>query len=472
LSAKTEVKDFYDVIVIGGGIVGCGIFRDLALHGSSCLLLEKGDFAAQTSARSSKMLHGGIRYLEHFEFNLVKEALHEKNLWLKLAPHLCQELPFHLPIYKESKYPLFMLRAGLLLYDFLSGFQNSPFSILNAEKTLEHIPGLKKEGLRGSGVYYDAIVDDAKLALECLYDGLYENNGQALNYFEVTSVTREHNSWRVEAKDQLNGDSIQARAKHIVVATGPFTDTFLGKLNFIPWEPKLLPSKGIHIWLEGNAMNLKGPMVLQTYDERIIFVIPQRGHILVGTTESKTQEDFFNIEATQEEVDYLLENLKAFFPDQKINDSQILSAYAGIRPLVRGEGSDRGKTSRVHALYRPHSHAHVIVGGKYTTFRVMAQEITEQILSMENKTYNPLKTLAPLRIHSQISPFAQQEVKVEDLKSILANERVRTYADIMVRRLGVPAITHWEQNRSLLELIKDLPADLIKDLDMDGSHHR
>ena len=169
------------VLIVGGGIVGAGVFRDLSLHGIDSIIIDKKDFSSQTSQSSSKMLHGGIRYLENFDFSLVWEALHEKNLWLKTAPHLCRDSSFYLPAFKESKRPLWMLKIGLFLYDFLSGFQNSPHEILNKEKTIKNRPLLNSKNLKGSGLYYDGLMDDIKITLEVIYDGLKSPNARAMN---------------------------------------------------------------------------------------------------------------------------------------------------------------------------------------------------------------------------------------------------------------------------------------------------
>lgn len=443
--------EIYDVIIVGGGIVGCGVFRDLALHGQKCLLLDKGDFSSQTSQRSSKMLHGGIRYLENFEFSLVSEALHEKNLWLKMAPHLTRELEFHLPVYRNSKFPLWMLRLGLFAYDFCSGFNNRPYQILNAQKTLERIPGLKNKGLTGSGVYHDAIVDDHKLALECLYDGLFEQRSEALNYTEVTSIQQKNEWIEVTTKDTLNQTQQEFRAKDIVFATGPFTDQFMHQMN-IPWKDVLLPTKGIHLWLKKEALPSKYPMVLETYDRRIVFVIPQRDAILVGTTESATQQDFFNIQATERDVTYLLKNLNEFFPNAALNEKSILSTFAGIRPLVRQEGANMNETSREHALYQPGKNYYVLVGGKYTTFRVMAQDVCGPLLAKRKIPYNPSKTKAPLRVKSLASTFEQTALDADLLKRIISTEKVRTFADLLERRLSIPASSHYSDPQKFDQL--------------------
>lgn len=431
-----EVLKNYDVVIIGGGINGAGLFRDLSLNGVSTLLLDKADFSSQTSQGSSKMLHGGIRYLETMDFALVAEALEEKNLWLKLAPHVCQEVEFHMPAYQESKYNLPMLRVGLFLYDFLSRFQNKPHGHTTKEETLKRFPEIRNEGLAGAGTYYDGIVDDAKLALECIYDGLIEKNSQALNYHEVIKVDSTKNAHQVEFQNLMTGEKRNVSARFIIFATGPFTDKLLPQLG-IPWEKKMAPSKGIHLWLKKDALNLHGPLVLQTKDNRVIFVIPQRDAILVGTTESQTQSDFFNIKATEDEVTYLLGVLKQYFPKAKLEKASIISSFAAIRPLVsEGGGANLGKISRTHKIFMPQENCYVLLGGKYTTFRRMAQDLCKQLVPRLGKSYNANLTLNPLRKTSTVATFTQRQINAENITKIIKDEKVQTLEDLIKRRLS------------------------------------
>jgi glycerol-3-phosphate dehydrogenase len=428
------VSDQYDVVIVGGGINGCGLLRDLALNGVSALLIEKGDFSSQTSQGSSKMLHGGVRYLENFDFALVQEALEEKNLWLKLAPHVCFEREFYVPLYNFSKYRPWMLGIGLFLYDFLSHFQNKPFGILNKEKTLKEIPSLRPQGLLGAGRYFDGIVDDAKLALECLYDALLEPGIDALSYHEVVNVD-EH---VVTYKNRM-GETNSVRGKIIVYTTGPFTDKLLPKLG-IPWTPKLVPSKGIHLWLKPGTVEANGSVVLTTKDNRVVFVIPQRDAILVGTTETPIDQDMFNIKATEREVKYLLGILKEYFPGADVSEKNIISTFAGVRPLVREEGSHEalGKVSRFHKIFRPNAHSYVILGGKYTTFRRMNQELASEIVPRLGRIYNPNATMEPLRQRSIVPTFGKKpEMTLELIKKIINEEHVTTYDDLIKRRLSI-----------------------------------
>lgn len=444
----------YDVVIVGGGINGCGLLRDLALNGVSALLIEKGDYSSQTSQGSSKMLHGGVRYLENFDFALVQEALEEKNLWLKLAPHVCFEREFYVPLYNFSRYRPWMLGVGLFLYDFLSHFQNKPFAVLNKEKALKEVPSLSPTGLLGAGKYFDGVVDDAKLSLECLYDALIEPGIDALSYHEVTKVDGHLLTYR----NRLSGETTTVHGKIIVYTTGPFTDILLPKLG-IPWTPKLVPSKGIHLWLKAGTIETLGSVVLTTKDNRVVFVIPQRDAILVGTTETPVDQDVFDIKATDKEVDYLIGILSEYFPGADISEKTIISTYAAVRPLVREEGSNEslGKVSRFHKIFRPNAHSYVILGGKYTTFRRMVQELAREIVPRLGKIYNPNATMEPLRQKSIVPTFGKKPVmNLELMKKIIRAEKVATYDDLVKRRLSI-----LEENP---QMIMGIPAAEVKQL--------
>ena len=448
----------YEVVIVGGGINGCGLIRDLALNGVKTLLLEKGDFSSQTSQSSSKMLHGGIRYLETDDFGLVEEALEEKNLWLKLTPHLCFEREFYLPLYNYSKYRPWMLKSGLLLYDFLSHFQNRPHGMLDVAQTLEKIPSLNPTGLSGAGKYYDGVVDDAKLTLECLYDALLEPCAEALSYHEVTQTTKVPGGYEVTYASRFTGQKVTVRTKFLVFTTGPFTDVLLPKLG-IPWTPQLLTSKGIHLWLKEGSIKASGSVVLTTKDNRVVFVIPQRGGILVGTTETPVDQEIFDIKATAADVTYLLNILKEYFPHSNLSEASIISTYAGVRPLVREEKQkeSRGKASRFHKIFRPDSHTYVMLGGKYTTFRKMNQEIAREIAPRLGKRYAPNLTLSPLRYKSLMPTFgARPPLDLPLLQKIIAQEKVQTFEDLVKRRLSLL------EEPGELKDVMGLPLDVVR----------
>lgn len=427
-----------DVVIVGGGINGCGLLRDLALNNVSTLLIEKGDFSSQTSQGSSKMLHGGIRYLENFDFALVQEALEEKNLWLKLTPHLCFEQEFYLPLYKYSKYAPWMLKIGLFIYDFLSHFQNRPNEMLNAEETIKKIPSLNPKDLKGAGKYYDGIVDDAKLALECLYDALLEEHVDAKNYHDVISVNETSDGKIVTYRSTKTQETFQVACKYLVFTTGPFTDELLPKLGY-NWSSKMILSKGIHLWLKPDAIKTTGSVVLTTKDNRVVFVIPQRNSILVGTTETKVEEKIFNIQANESEINYLLDVLNEYFSSTQITKNDIISTFAAVRPLVKEEGiSSLGKVSRFHKIFRPDKNTYVLLGGKYTTFRRMCQDLAGEIIPRIGKRYNPNLTLNPLRQHSLVATFGHKnKVDIKKVQQIIKQEKVENFEDLVKRRLSL-----------------------------------
>lgn len=450
----------YDVVIVGGGINGCGLIRDLALNGVSTLLIDKGDFSSQTSQSSSKMLHGGIRYLENFDFGLVSEALEEKNLWLKLTPHLCFERDFYLPLYNYSKYSPWMLGVGLFIYDFLSHFQNKPFAVLNAEETLKKIPSLDPKGLKGAGKYFDGVVDDAKLTLECLYDALLEPNAEALSYHEVTACHKTEDGYEVTYKSVFNQTLVTVKAKYVVFTTGPFTDQLLPKLN-IPWSPQLVTSKGIHLWLKKDSIDAKGSVVLTTKDNRVVFVIPQRDSILVGTTETPVDQEMFNIKATEKEISYLLNVLKQYFPNAPLSKDSIISTFAGVRPLVKEEGHTEalGKVSRFHKIFRPDDRTYVLLGGKYTTFRRMTQEIAQELVPRLGLTYRPNLTLNHLRQKSLMPTFGvKPKLTIDMVKKIIRTEKVTTFEDLVTRRLSIV------EELSQLKDVMGIPVEEVKAL--------
>jgi len=446
------MTEHYDVVIVGGGVVGAGVFRDAALHGLKCLLIDKKDFSSQTSQSSSKMLHGGIRYLETFDFDLVYEALHEKNFWLKTTPHLCQEKSFVLPVYNDSLRPLLMLKAGMWLYDFLSGFKNHPHKMISKSETISQFPQLRAQGLKGAGVYSDAIVDDAKLTLEVIYDAKLENDCEALNYHAMTDIKVSNERHTLEIKDELTGKTKTISCDDVVFALGPFTDKVLINIPELKWRPKLLPSKGSHIWIDPKKLNIKSPLVMTPKDGRVIFVIPQKDAVLVGTTELEIEGDFFDLKITQYEINYLLENLNEYFPNAELTEEDIFSSCAGVRPLIKDEdSSELGKTARYHKCYWPRSNVHVLMGGKYTTFRTMAQDVAENLCAKRRISYSKDRTKWPMRQKSVLSPFQVHTTTRNQLEEILINESARTFEDLVVRRMGIPGRKHWQDDQEFNE---------------------
>jgi glycerol-3-phosphate dehydrogenase len=451
--ADQKIKPYYETIIIGGGIVGAGILRDFALHKKDVLLIEKGDYSSQTSAGSSKMLHGGIRYLENFDFLLVFEALREKKIWLKLASHISKEQTFILPVYKDSKWPLFLMRIGLFLYDLLSLFKNKPHSVLSKEETVNSLPGIKQKGLTGAGVYSDGVIDDSKLVFDLIFDSLY-HGAQAINYHEVKNVHKEGRENILNIKNNITNESIVLKCKNIIFAVGPFTDFTMNTLN-IPWKNIILPSKGSHIWLKQSSLKIQKSLVIQTKDKRIIFVIPQRNAILVGTTEIalKAEDNLFNLEPSQDERDYLLESINNYFPDACISTSDIVAEFAAVRPLIKSNIPGPGKTSRHHKIYTPLPNTYVVAGGKYTTFRVMASDLTKKVFKNNNEKYDKSLSKSEFTKKSLLADIHTQKIDESMLNEIIQNEQVKSLEDLIKRRLSLYSLDQYKDKSELENLL-------------------
>lgn len=445
-------SNHYPVVIIGAGIVGAGIFRDLSLHGVKSLIIDKKDFSSQTSERSSKMLHGGIRYLENFDFALIFEALHEKNLWLKIAPELATEQDFLLPIYENSKRPLWQIGIGLFLYDLLSGFKNKPFRLLDPKETLEFEPKLNPQGLKGAGVYADAIIEDATMTLHCLYDGLNLNGSKALNYTSLKDIQKIDGKNQLTLFNELTHELTQVTCDHVIFALGPFTDQVLKSFPLFNWNEVLLPSKGSHLWVKKERLPIERPLVITSHDkeDRVIFVIPHHDKVLVGTTELKTKENYFDVKISKDEILYLLRHLNDYFPKLEITEDDILETFSGIRPLVKENGDNLSKTSREHKVYRPFHDIFVIAGGKYTTFRTMGQEITRNILQNYEKSFNHELSLEPFNTQNIVHPSQKRrhaKLTSELIEKIIQTESPRTFEDLIKRRLALPTRKLWTGNQ-------------------------
>ncbi len=374
---RETLKDHYEYIIVGGGINGIGVFSELVKTGKDVLLIEAEEFMQQTSSRSSKMLHGGIRYLENFDFDLVYEALREKNYWIKECPELCKEQKFFIPVYQDSPNPLWKLVAGVKLYDALSVFQNSSSQFHSKHETLKCLPHLSGINLKGSVSYYDAIVDDYALGIFVLNAAKRMGQGQAVEYCQLKEVYKK-NDFHLKVNYQAEEKSLTCHK--LIFTTGPFTDQLMKNLE-LPWTPQLILSRGSHLFLKKDRFPIDKGVVIQE-GNRVIFVIPHPDYILLGTTEHKEPDniDLYSLEILPEEKQYLIDNFEKYFPDHKILDTDIIKTTTGIRPLVKDSRSTTpGKVSRHHEIYQMKENCYVLLGGKYTTFRSMAQDLVKKI---------------------------------------------------------------------------------------------
>lgn len=364
----------YDLAVIGGGINGTAIARDAALRGKSVVLFEKDDFGEGTSSRSSKMIHGGIRYLEQLRFGLVHESIRERRLLVKLAPHLVRPQAFILPVYQGSRRGPRAIRLGLFLYDILSlGRRLGKASFLEPREVLVRAPQLLQDGLLGGGVYHDAVMDDARLVLLNALAALEENRDRPAevvlrNHTLVTAV-RPGSPCELEVLERTGGRPARVLAHRVVRAVGPWTDPRL-----------LVPSKGVHIVLPPLPI-AEGLLLTHSKDGRVFFVIPWLGRTVVGTTETIFSGSPDGIAADRDDVAYLLDEVKRVLPGLRIGRSDILSVFAGVRPLARRRWITRGSSgsvSRSHRIVDEGGGVSSVFGGKYTTYRAVAKDVVDR----------------------------------------------------------------------------------------------
>lgn len=388
-SAKTRKENLkkldsniFDLVIIGGGILGAGIARDAASRGMTVALVEKADFAWGTSSRSSKLIHGGIRYLENLEFGLVFEALNEREKLYELAPHLVHPLRFLLPIYENSRVGYFKMGLGMWFYDVLALFQSQLHERLNAEETVERMPWIKKEGLVGSFVYSDAYMDDDRLVIATLRSA-HELGATITNFTKATKALfdTQGNVVGIIAQDQLNPkNEIQIRGKHVVSCVGPWTDEVAPMLEK-SWKKSLRPTKGIHITIAKERLPLPEAVVMAVDKEnRIVFGIPRHEMIIIGTTDTDYKESPDNVVANIEDVRYLLKIANEYFPGANLTTKDIIATYAGVRPLVDDGAKTEGKTSREHKIMTTEHGVTFVMGGKYTTYRRISEQANEEVL--------------------------------------------------------------------------------------------
>jgi glycerol-3-phosphate dehydrogenase len=444
-------QEVFDLLIVGGGINGAGVARDAALRGLRVLLLEAHDFASGTSSRSSKLVHGGIRYLENFEFGLVHEALMERRHLLQMAPQMVHPLRFLIPVYKSSRVGLLKMEAGMILYDLLSFFEAPQVhEFLRARTTEAREPTLKSEGLTGSVVYSDAYMEDDRLVIETLRSA-HREGAQIANYVSVEACEETPEGYVVRAQDNLTSQKYSFKARHVVGCVGPWTDIFGGSV--VPkWKSVLRPTKGIHLLFPREKLPVKQAVVMAV-QERIVFVIPREDVVIVGTTDTDFKEDPSQVTASSEDVDYLLRTTNDYFPDLNLKRSDVISCYGGVRPLVQDGSGTEGKTSREHEIYTPAPNLTLVAGGKYTTYRSMAKEIVDACLRsfsfekrMNLKTadttqpLNPAATVAKLdRLRFQVEGLAEESGVSESVVEYLINRRgeeARTVLSIMKQMKG------------------------------------
>ena len=450
----------FDVLIIGGGITGAGTARDAAMRGLSVALVEKGDFGSGTSSRSSRLIHGGVRYLEHGQVHMVRESSRERAILLEIAPHLVKRLRFTWPVYKGARIPRWKLSLGLSVYDRLAGYSRLwHHDKLDVREVLENEPALNPKGLVGGASYFDAATDDSRLTLANILSAR-EYGAEAANYVRAVKVNPgKPNGVRV--RDELTSVEFDIRARIVVDATGPWATGGATK-----------KSRGTHIALSRDLVNNREALtVLSPVDERVMFILPSEKFTIIGTTDTWTDESPDDVRATSGEIDYLLRSAREYFPEHYLSADHVTSAWAGLRPLVAT--STRGTPtaiSREHRIIRDKSGTVRVSGGKMTTYRSMAAEIGDEIQRGLGKKKSGSPTASePLHGASraeQLKDLVASEPSLgkpitedhsatnAELHYAVSNELAVTIGDILIRRTRLAFETS-DHGRKAADMVAD-----------------
>ena len=450
LLKKAVSTERWDMIVIGGGATGLGTALDAASRGYSTLLLEANDFGKGTSSKSTKLIHGGVRYLRQGNVKMVMKALRERGRLLKNAPHIAHPLRFVIPCYKWWHKAWYGL--GMKVYDALARRLGiGPSRLLSREKTLEYIPGINATGLLGGVEYWDGQFDDTRLLISIAHTAV-QKKAVLLNYIEVLGLIKENGQVKgVRARDSESGEEYTFTGRSIINATGIFTDS-IRRLDDPDVNPMMQAAQGIHLVVDASFLSTNtAVMVPDTDDGRVLFGVPWHGKVLIGTTDTPLKEIGINPKPLEEEIEYLLSHIARYL-SRPIRPEDVQSVFAGLRPLVRSNKTDTKSISRDHTLVVSPSLLVTITGGKWTTYRQMA----EDAVNRAEKVSGMVKRACPTRSIALINSEAFRSEKTadaipkdalshqpfhpnlpyveEDIRHAVTSEWARTVDDVLSRR--------------------------------------
>ncbi|WP_172369952.1 glycerol-3-phosphate dehydrogenase/oxidase [Sporosarcina jiandibaonis] len=379
-------NEHYDVIIIGGGITGMGIALDCTTRGLKTLLVEMQDFAAGTSSRSTKLVHGGLRYLKQFELKMVSDVGKERAIVYENAPHITHPQWMLLPIYKKGTFGKYSTSIGLKIYDFLAGVKREEKRrMLSRKEVLRREPLLAKKGLIGGGEYVEYSTDDARLTIEVAKKA-YEYGADLLNYAKVEQFEYDANGKvaGVHLLDEITEQRYLATGNMFVNAAGPWVERVINLDEEVPGKSLLL-TKGVHIVLDRKKLPLNQPIYFDTPDGRMVFAIPRNGKTYVGTTDTIYEGNLEHPKTTDEDKEYLLRCIRTMFPETAIEIENIESTWAGIRPLIHEDGKGPSEISRKDEVWTSKTGLITIAGGKLTGYRKMAETVTDLLISKLDK---------------------------------------------------------------------------------------
>jgi glycerol-3-phosphate dehydrogenase len=454
----------FDLVVVGGGITGAGIARDAALRGLRVALFEKGDYASGTSSKSSKLIHGGLRYLEQGEIGLVFESVSERRVQAQVAPHLVRPLKFLVPIYEGARVGLETMNIGLWIYDTLAMFRAPGLHRTHrGEKARELEPSLKHEGLRGAIEYFDCITDDARLVLENILDARAAG-AVCRSHVEVTSLERRRGRvTAVHVRDSLSGAEERVPCCAVIIAAGPWTDQVAARFEVGFSGPILRPTKGVHLVFRREVLPLERAItVISPIDGRVMFAIPWRGRLVLGTTDTDFSGSPDEVWADAADAAYLCDSAGKTFPSSRFRPEDVIATWAGLRPLIHEEAEESASdVSREHQIYVRDDGVLLIAGGKLTTYRLMAKEAVRAAIRWLKDTDSDL---------FEDRPLGRPRTKTRPLPGAVGLDEpttaaVRRFAGRLAQEQDVPLATaehladvYGTRARAVVERMKRTPA--------------
>ncbi len=463
----------WDVVVIGGGASGLGVALDALSRGLSVILVEKADFAKGTSSRSTKLLHGGVRYLAQGHVSLVLEALKERGLIMKNAPHVSGKQSFIVPIY--SYRDMLKYGVGLKIYDLMAGrLRIGKSRWLSITKVTKKLPTIRKKGLKGGVIYYDGQFDDARLAIN-LAQTCSELGGCMLNYTKVNSLTKNENGLvnGVIVKDMIDEGNYVIKATSVVNATGVFADKIL-RMDNPEAGNSIRPSQGAHLVLDQSFLGGKNALMIpETSDGRVLFGIPWNGKVVIGTTDTIRKKPKMEPEALEKEIDFILENCTAYLENPPTR-KDVLSVYAGLRPLAapKEKGAKTKEISRSHKVSVSESNLVSIIGGKWTTFRKMGEDTVNAIAQIHNM--NLIKsTSEKIKLHGYLESKIDGHLSIYGSDALSIEELLKSDPELQTKLHPKYPYTHaevvWIARNEMAMKVEDVLARRLRILFLDAS---
>ena len=448
-------RESFDILVVGGGITGAGIARDAALRGYKTALIEKADFCSGTSSKSSKLVHGGFRYLDNLEFGLVHESLMERKTLMEIAPHLVHPIQCLLPLHQHNAKPPWMIHIGLFLYDFLSFTKRIGYHQMLSKNEIQRLePLLRHDDLKKIALYYDCQADDFRLVMANLQSAAHDGAVVA-NYVKAVDILKENGQIvGIKAMNEISSESFPIQSHVLANATGPWCD-YLRQALLKDSHHHVRTTKGIHLVIHRKDLPINHTILGQAVqDGRYIFAVPWRQFVFLGTTDTDYDGDPDHIATERNDVDYLVEAFNHYFPDANLNDDKIISTFAGLRPLAFEEGKTASSVTREYEIFEQPKNFFNIIGGKLTTYRTMAKEMVNRMAKKLDKSFD----IFPINPKCLTDKMPLYGGDIQDYKAFFNEWKTKLVSQFFDEDIAIHLIeSYGSQVSDVLEYVKKTP---------------